>query len=383
MKCELMHRKISVAEIEIDSDSGYITKIHTVSAPEHLPLAVTDKGGKADRSALNRWWLERSIPATRSGLRDALDLMGIADSKQLLARCYGLSLSDQYWVKPEDSGLTWEKINFFENPFSEDIGDALFGKKKHDVFSFNSPDSTSDGNLKKRWKIINGKRFLLKGGSDPFRQQPFNEVIASEIMTRLGIPHVSYSVTQIDGQPYSLCEDFITPETELVPAARIIQVKKKLNEVSAWQHFVDCCEMLGIPNVVSFLDQMVMLDFIIADEDRHYNNFGAVRNAETLDWIGMAPIFDCGSSLGYNKVERRIAAGTDIICKPFKQSHEEQLELVTDFNRLNFDRLSDVREMISGILSTELAAETINEKRIKTIVDAVEKRIEIVKMRQR
>lgn len=54
-----------------------------------------------------------------------------------------------------------------------------------------------------------------------------------------------------------------------------------------------------------------------------------------------------------------------------------------DFNRLNFDRLSDVREMISGILSTELAAETIDEKRIKTIADAEEKRIEIVKMRQR
>ncbi|MBQ4513106.1 MAG: hypothetical protein II969_08935 [Anaerolineaceae bacterium] len=383
MKCELMHRQISAAEIEIDSDSGFITKIYSVSAPEHLPLAVTDKGGKLDRSALNRWWLERSIPATRSGLRDALNLMDIDDSKQLLARCYGLSLSDQYWVKPESSGLSWKTINFFENPFSEDIGDALFGKKKHDVFSYNSPDSTSDGNLKKRWKIINGKRFLLKGGTDPFRQQPFNEVVASEIMDRLEIPHVPYTVTQIDGQPYSLCEDFIAPETELVPAARIIQVKKKRNEVSAWQHFVDCCEMLGIPNVVSFLDQMVMLDFIIANEDRHYNNFGAVRNAITLEWIGMAPIFDCGSSLGYNKVERRIAAGTDIICKPFKQSHEEQLELVTDFNRLNFDRLSDVREMISGILSTELAAETIDEKRIKTIVDAVEKRIEIVKMRQR
>ena len=59
------------------------------------------------------------------------------------------------------------------------------------------------------------------------------------------------------------------------------------------------------------------------------------------------------------------------------------MELVMDFNRLNFDRLSDVREMISGILSTELAAETIDEKRIKTIADAEEKRIEIVKMRQR
>ena len=124
-----MHRQISAAEIEIDSDSGYITKIHTVSAPEHLPLAVTDKCGKADRSALNRWWLERSIPATRSGLRDALNLMDIADSKQLLARCYGLSLSDQYWVKPESSGLSWKTINFLKIRFRKILVMLCSGKR--------------------------------------------------------------------------------------------------------------------------------------------------------------------------------------------------------------------------------------------------------------
>ena len=38
---------------------------------------------------------------------------------------------------------------------------------------FSSPDNTTDGNLKKRWKTMDGKRCLVKGGSDPFRQQPF------------------------------------------------------------------------------------------------------------------------------------------------------------------------------------------------------------------
>ena len=47
---------------------------------------------------------------------------------------------------------------------------------------------------------------------------------------------------------------------------------------------------------------MIVVDFIIANEDRHLNNFGLVRNANTLEWIGVAPIFDSGSSLGYDKV---------------------------------------------------------------------------------
>lgn len=377
MKCELMHRKISVATIEIDTDSGFITNIINVSAPEHLPVGVMDTKGALSRTGLNRWWTDRSIPASRSGLRDALDILGIADSQQLLMHCYGLSLSDQYWVKPDGTDLSWEKINFFDNPFSEDIGDILFElKPKNEGLDFNSPDSTSDGNLKKRWKIINGKRYLIKGGSEPFFQQPFNEVIASQMMDRLGIAHVPYTVTSINGKPYSLCEDFITSETELIPAWRILQTKKKRNETSTWQHFADCCTELGIPGIVSYLDRMIVLDFLIANEDRHYNNFGALRNAETLEWIGMAPIYDSGSSLGYNKVARRILAGEDIVCKPFKKHHEEQLKLVRDLDWINFDRLSDVREMITGILSSEIAAETIDEKRIEAITKSVETRIQ-------
>ena len=68
------------------------------------------------------------------------------------------------------------------------MGDVLFGKPKKDAeFDFSSPDNTSDGFLKKRWKIINGKRCLIKGGSNPFQQQPFNEIIATGVMERLSI----------------------------------------------------------------------------------------------------------------------------------------------------------------------------------------------------
>lgn len=376
MKCTLMHHTVSAVKIDIDSDSGFIAKILRVIAPEHLPIGVADPNGNLSKAALNQWWTDRAIPASRSGLRDALDILGIIDSKQLLMRCYGLSLSDQYWIKPDNSALLWEKINFIDNPFSEDVGDILFETKpKKTILDFNSPDSTSDGNLKKRWKIINGKRYLIKGGSEPFFQQPFNEVIASEMMDRLKIAHVPYTVTSINGKPYSLCEDFITSKTELIPAWRIIQTKKKRNETSTWQHFVDCCTELGIPGTVDFLDRMIVLDYLIANEDRHYNNFGALRNAETLEWIGMAPIYDSGSSLGYNKVARRIAAGEDIICKPFKKHHEEHLKLVWDLSWIDFDRLADVGEMINGILSSGIASETIDEQRIEAITQSVEARI--------
>ena len=377
MKCTFMHKRTPVAELELDDVTGFIQKIGSVYAPEHLPIGIPVRNEIADRAAFNDWWRDRSIPASRSGVREALESLGVADTKMLLVRCYGLSLSDQYWICPEGAELRWEDINFFQNDFSEDIGDVLFGeRKKKDALNFSSPDSTSDGNLKKRWKIIDGKRCLIKGGSNPFRQQPFNEVIASGIMERLGIPHVSYTVIWSKDAPYSVCEDFVTENTELIPAWRLLQAKKQKNSTSRYRHLLECCELLGIGNITPFLDRMLVLDYIIANEDRHFNNFGALRNAETLEWLGMAPIYDSGSSLGYDKLPGQMKSEKDVGCKPFKNHHIEQLRLVQSFDWVDLSMLNDVEDIIREVLSKDTDETYIDEHRINAVVNAVKRRIQ-------
>lgn len=363
--------------MELDSATGLIRKTGALYSPEHLPPGIPVRHSTADRGLLNEWWTDRSIPASRSGIREALETMGLTNTGALLVRCYGLSLSDQYWICPEDSGLTWDRINFFDHDFSDDIGDVLFGaEKKADRLDFSSPDNTSDGNLKKRWKIIDGIRCLVKGGSNPFRQQPFNEVIASEIMARLDIPHIPYTVTWSKGAPYSICENFVTRDTELIPAWRILRTQKKNNSGSVYQHFINCCETLGINDPVPFLDRMLTVDYIIANEDRHFNNFGVLRDAETLRWLGFAPIYDSGSSLGYDKMPAQIRSGKEVVCKPFKNHHEEQLRLVSDLSWIDFDRLTDVPDLITDILSADGADEYVGKDRISAISDSVTRRIQ-------
>ena len=356
--------------------TGVIRKIYHIYANEHLPVGVRVKKGVADRAALNEWWTDRVIPMSRSDIENMLEALNITDTKGLLTRCYGLSLSDQYWVCPEGENLTWDKINFFANAFSNDIGDVLLGtSKKTGAFDFHSPDITTDGNLKKRWVIMDGKRYLIKGGSNPFLQQPFNELIATKIANRLGIPNVPYTIMWNQGEPYSVCVDFVTADTELIPAWRIIQTQKKDNSTSMYQHFVNCCESLGIKGVVSFLDCMIVLDYIIANEDRHLNNFGAIRNAETLEWLGMAPIYDSGTSLGYDMVAAQIYSESNVICKPFKKHHTEQLKLVSSFEWIDFEKLKDVKELIVESFPEE-ASGYIDEARVKAVCDTVEKRIQ-------
>ena len=377
MKCTLMHRRIEVAKLELDDETGIIRKIEAVMSAEHVPVGVPVKNGIIDRGELNKWWTDRSIPASRSGVREALETLNLNDTKILLVRCFGLSLSYQYWICPEGAELIWEKINFFDNSFSDDMGDVLFGKpKKNEDFDFSSPDNTSDGYLKKRWKIINGKRCLIKGGSNLERQQPFNEVIASKIMDRLNINHVSYNIIWEDGEPYSVCEDFVTRDTELVSAWRIMQTQKKDNSTSVYQHFVNCCKSLGAADVVPALDRMLVLDYLISNEDRHLNNFGLLRNAETLEWIGFAPIYDSGSSLGYNSLLSQIYAEKNIASKPFKRRHDEQIKLVTSFDWIDFSKLYDAGDMVRDVFSDPRAKELISENRKEAIAQMVERHIE-------
>ena len=84
-----------------------------------------------------------------------------------------LSLSDHYWVKPVGSDLAWREVNYFDNDFSDDVGDVLFGRSVQEgSIDLSSPDITSEGNLKKRWRIIDGQRCLIKGGSGESLQEP-------------------------------------------------------------------------------------------------------------------------------------------------------------------------------------------------------------------
>lgn len=375
----LMHKDIYVAKLELDETTGSVVKVDSIEREEHLPVGVLTTRGTFERAALNEWWIDRSIPASRSGIRHVLEVLDIPSTKMLLTKCFGLSLSDQYWIKPQASNVTWQEINFFDHSFSEDIGDVLLGKPvKTEQFDFHSPDNTSDGCLKKRWKIIDGKRCLIKAGSNPYMQQPFNEVIASRIMDRLGIPHVPYTLLWADKRPYSVCEDFITKDTELVGAWRVMKTQKKDNSTSVYRHYLNCCEEFGVKDIIHSVDQMLVLDYIIANEDRHQNNFGLIRDANTLQWVGAAPIFDSGSSLGYDKLTRQIVSGIDVECKPFKKSHEEQIKLVTSFDWIEFGKLKGLDEEMMSIF--DQAGEYMEDSRKQAIVESVTERLESLEM---
>lgn len=368
----LMHKNISVVDLKINLE-GKISYLGEVYSSEHLPVGIKFAKGKAQRSHLSEWWQNRSIPASRSGIANVLESLNLPSTGALAEKSLGLSLSDQYWIRPINSSVQWEDVNFFDHAFSDDVSNILWmHQPPNGKLDLMSPDNTSDGWLRKRWTIIDGMRCLIKDSSGAARQEAYNEVIASRIMNRLGIHHVSYELLRRDGYAYCVCKDFLTRDTELISAWHVMQTQKRENHISVFEHYLYCCEQLGIPNVRQSLDQMIVLDFLIVNEDRHQTNFGVIRDANTLEFLGPAPIFDSGTSLWFDKPTAMIGSMGNIVCKPFKTSHERQLDLVTSFDWIDFSKLDGIEDEWMEITENSVS---LDKPRRIAIAQALRQRI--------
>lgn len=380
-KFTLMSKNKKVFDFVYDEEEHFIVNFER-NYPEnedYAPFGLI-KINAIDKVEFNKWWKNRQIPASRKGLKEVLHNSNVYDKDNfdlLDAKAYCLSLSDQYWVKGVEKEISWESINFFDNEFSEDIGKILFnGGKTALNLNLNTPDMTSNGNYEKRWKIIDGERYLLKAGSKIYNQEPFNELIATKLYERLlnKDEYVEYSVIFDDDKAISKCKNFITKDTELVPAWKINEYYEFLDDEDKYTHYIRCLNNLGIKDAETLTDKMIVCDYIIANKDRHFNNFGVIRDVNTLKFIGVAPIFDNGCSLWYD--ENDMYVGEFFLTKPFEEYEKTQLSLVKKLEWLDMSKLEDFPNEVKTILSMD---KLLSKERINKIVDQIKLRIEFVK----
>lgn len=376
----LFNKTVPIFDFDMESDMDTILNIGKIYNPEYAPMSLTKVNGNFDKKSFRTWWRERAIPASRSGLRTALEIMGIQESTDLLLKCNGFSLSDQYWIKEKGTDLDWNAVNFFDNEFSEDVGNALFGNKIVNI-DLISPNNTSDGWLKKKWKIVNNERVLLKAGSGSELQEPLNEEFVSIINKSIGYENfVEYETLWEEDKPLSCCKNFVTPNTELVTAWTVRNQLKKSNNDSEYTHYKKCCEYLGInpKETQDYLDYMITLDYLVVNQDRHFNNFGVIRDVNTLKILGHAPIFDTGTSLWNGIATRLIKSTIQNESKPFKQYHEEQIKLINISEKFSLLNSEYLLNEFNKLLASSIY---IEDYRRKILVSSFEGRLNLLNKR--
>lgn len=349
-----------VMEFEYSRNGGYALRAGTIYDAARIPVGMwLDRKPEPDGPSITRWWRGRGVPATRDGLGTVLAMSGIATTDELLDRCLGLSLSDQYWVRPLDrDDLQWSTINFFHNRFDEQLGRSLFQGGSSRIADINTPDVTSAGDLPKRWIIQpDGTRSLIKAGRTG--QEPDNECIASQVASLLGIKHIEYRIDHIQGRRVSVCDEMLTDDEEIIPGGQIMNLFRDGPRIEGKAIWLDACEQLGMDRHVeeTAVDDFIFLDFLLRNTDRHYNNFGLIRNVNTLA-VRPVPIFDSGDSL-WNGMDPDLMDNSDYRTKPFwiddwgdKNNAIWQFRLINEWDRWNLDLLNEVPGIIRDQFST-------------------------------
>lgn len=376
----LMNKNKKVFDFIYDEEEHLIVKFirNYPENEKYAPFGLI-KDNNIDKNSFNKWWKNRQIPASRNGLKEVLYKNNIYDKDNfdlLDSKAYCLSLSDQYWVKRVDEDILWEDINFFDNEFSEDIGKILFnGGNTSLELNLNTPDMTSNGNYEKRWKIINGDRYLVKAGSKILNQEPYNELIATKLYERLlnDDEYTKYDIIYDNDRAVSICKNFINKETELIPAWKINEYYEFLDNENKYEHYIRCLSNLGIVNANLLVDKMIICDFILANKDRHFNNFGVIRNVETLEYVCIAPIFDNGCSLWYD--ENDMYVGEFFLTKPFEEYEKVQVSLVKNMDWFDVNKLDGFVDEVREIL---LSNKLLSKERIDKIIEQIELRIKYI-----
>ena len=122
---------------------------------------------------------------------------------------------------------------------------------------------------------------------------------------------------------------------------------------------------------------MYILDFLIMNEDRHLNNFGIIRNVNTLEWIDIAPIFDNGQSLNipyYNEDEAIVSGEGRFFYNVIK--FDEIIKIVKDLKRIDIDKLNGIVEKFANLLHEYQDITHISDKRIDILCNLLNRQIE-------
>ena len=238
-------------------------------------------------------WLEtRAIDSHRSNsrlLKKALRLKE-RDDLTTVIKVNAVTITDNYWIKPLDSDLTYQDVRFTDDYFSV--------------------------------LALDGKWWMYKSAT---HDELFSELFIYHLGKELGMNMAIYK----RGDKCIKSLDFTdNASVNFEPAFAFMGDNEDYEEV--FSKLEELC-----PQAKTNFVRMIFLDTIVANPDRHTANFGLLRDIKTGKLIGFAPLFDHNMALiarGYPKAPTKndilISLFNDFISNHSK--YKDQLPIITE-----------------------------------------------------
>jgi len=373
----LKHKNHDVIIFVMDENKYNVLDIKKIINKDRLPFGLMYENNIIQcGKQLESWIKGRGIADSRNDKNEIKLLFDVKDTCELTVKSLGLNVTDHFWFHDVNINVKWEDVNFFENYFDKikvtENNDPSIDKN----VQIPSPNFCVDGSIEKRW-IINEKkeRVLLKGSRIKGRmQEPFNESIASLIMKEMGIKCVEYVLKSNNYIPYSECKTMSDTNSEYINAKWVLD-KEEYGLKDVYKYYIEICQNNGINNAKEKIDEMIAIDFLIGNVDRHKGNFGIMRNSESLKWEKTADIFDNGNSLFFDIDDNLIKEhGIDTLCKSFEGSNRLQLEVIDYPEWYNKSKGKRIIEIVDYELNKN---KLLKKDRIESIINITKNRVDV------
>lgn len=356
----LMNRDHTVARFSYSRTRQHVVALEPLDDAAWAPPGACVPTGKLHADRMSAWIESRLIPRERPHLAELMAGLGLANNAELAFASLGLSLSDQYWFKPVDAEtgeplpLSWAEVNYFDNGFDDVVGAAMMGGNAASAgMADRSPSNTTNGMLAKRWVQRDGRPFLLKGSTHGMGREPHSELLATRLCQRLlaSQDYVPYELVFEDGAPCSLCPDMVDATTELIPAADVVGCYG-LREPGLYEPYVQLVSELAGRDLRQSIDKMIVCDYLMCNDDRHLYNFGLIRDVESLQVLGAAPLFDNGCAFFARATLAQLRAPRFFYtAHPFAERPLGQLALAQDYSWFDADALEGFADEVAEVLS--------------------------------
>lgn len=248
--------------------------------------------------------------------------------------------------------------------------------------------NSSGGKLLK-WRV--GNTFIKTStldskslGAPKFMYESYGEVIGYTVARLLGLRAVEYRLCKviIDNNTETIaCEsrNFLPPGFEYMSIAKLmiqgVIPTLYLGDTDNYSNLVAILKKYN-KNIRYYIDSLIILDYIILNDDRHYGNFGFITNGEV---VKLAPVFDSGNCCFCHKNVDEIAYTSDLYTflrsKPFSIDFEEQIKLVGN-------RRMKINPGYNGVIQNalhRLVADGLSSYRAKFMHDLLIDRIDRLK----
>ena len=292
-----------------------------------LPLYLKNTGN------VEKWLETRAIDCHRANsrlLKKALRLTEKDDTSTVLA-VNAATITDNYWIKPVDSQLTYEDVRF-DNDYFANL--ALTGN--YDSFnrvanskSSKTPELTNIGSFEKCWKLKNKQWWMHKKAN---HDEMFSELFIYKLGSELGFKMAEYE----RGNDVIKTKDFTDNA--------LVNFEPAFNILGDDEDYIKTVELLKelCPSAVGDYVKMLFLDTVCANPDRHTFNFGVLREADTGEILGLAPNFDNNMALISRGYPKNITRKNDLLIKLFNELMQHDGNLKKYIPALSEDLIKSV-----------------------------------------